>query len=734
MTKYTEHCIWLSLILLKILFITFIPIYFTVYFLSRMQTGLRRFSGLSRSLSVKPRFLSPSSFILRSPFCSSAETEEQHEFKAETRKLLDIVTNSIYTDKEVFLRELISNSSDALEKLRYLQATNAVTTDGAPLEINIDTTADTIVITDNGIGMSKEDLVSNLGTIARSGSKAFVDNLKNTGSSKDADSIIGQFGVGFYSSFMVSDTVSVESNAVSSGQPAGYVWKSDGTGAYTVRRADAAIAAAAAPDTVTETESEAVEGEETPATPASLKPLVHGSRITMHLKDSCREYADSNRIKSIIKKYSNFVAFPIKLNGEVINTVNALWTQDKSSITEQQYEEFYKYISSGFDKSRFILHFRADAPIELKVLLFFPTMHTEKFGMGRMEPGVSLYSRKVLIENNSKDILPDWCRFVKGVVDSEDLPLSLSRENSQDSNLVRRIRDVLVRKIVRYLSDKMKNDKAAYDDFYKEFQFFIKEGICHEHSLQEQLAKLLMFESNLLPEGTQVSLDDYVGKCSPEQKDVYYLVAPNRQTALQSPYLETFKKKGVEVLFLYHSIDDFVMNNLRNYNKRNLVSIETSDLNMPDSEAEKAEEAEENNAEGAGAMSQADQDALCGWLKDTLGSDRIKAVKVTKRLSDSPCIVTDHESAALRRMMRMVDQVNAQRSQSLPPQTLEINIKHPIMVTLAQTRESEADIALAKLVAEQLYDNALVAAGLIEDPREMLPRLTQILSNTRLSK
>jgi len=690
-----------------------------------MQTGLRRFSALSRSVTVKPRFVAPSAYFQRSPFCSIAE--EQHEFKAETRKLLDIVTNSIYTDKEVFLRELISNSSDALEKLRYLQATNAVTTDGAPLEINIDTTEDTIVITDNGVGMSKEDLVGNLGTIARSGSKAFVENLKETGGGKDADSIIGQFGVGFYSSFMVSDWVSVESNCVSSGQPLGHVWKSDGTGAYTVKTAVAEPASEPAPVAAI------TEGEEVTPASAAKAPLVHGSRITMKLKESCSEYADSNRLKGIIKKYSNFVAFPIKLNGEVINTVNAIWAQEKSSISEQQYDEFYKYISSGFDKSRFTLHFRADAPIEMKVLLFFPTMHTEKFGMGRMEPGVSLYSRKVLIENNSKDILPDWCRFIKGVVDSEDLPLSLSRENSQDSHLVRRIRDVLVRKIVRYLSDKMKNDRSAYEDFYKEFQFFIKEGICHEHSLQEQLGKLLMFESNLLPEGQQSSLDDYVGKCSPEQKELYYLVAPNRQTALQSPYLETFQKKGVEVLFLYHSIDDFVMNNLRSYNKRNLVSIETSNLNMPDSESDKEKEAEEDNATGD-AMSQSDIDTLCGWLKDTLGSDKIKDVKVTNRLSDSPCIVTDHESAALRRMMRMVDQVNAQRAQSLPAQTLEINIKHPIMVTLAQARSDEGDIALAKLVAEQLYDNALVAAGLIEDPREMLPRLTKILSNTKLVK
>lgn len=659
---------------------------------------------------------------------STSPAKEQHEFKAETRKLLDIVTNSIYTDKEVFLRELISNASDALEKCRYLQATNAVTGDGSPLGINIDVDAEAkkIVISDNGIGMSRSDLIANLGTIARSGSKAFVEQLKGGGNSKDAEAIIGQFGVGFYSSFMVADSVSVQSAAIArNGAPASevtdvavaenpgpHVWSSDGSGDYSISRVE---------------ESEA-------------SPLVHGSRITLHLKETCAEFADAKRLKEIIKKYSNFVAFPITVNGEVVNKVSALWAQDKSTVTAEQYDEFYKFISNGFDKSRFTMHFRADAPLELKVLLFFPTIHTEKFGMGRMEPGVSLYSRKVLIQHKSKDILPDWCRFIRGVVDSEDLPLSLSRENPQDSALIRRIRDVLVRRIIRFLAETMNKDRAAYNEFYTEYQFFLKEGVCQEYAHQEALGKLLMFESNNKPEGEVVSLDEYVGRCTPEQKDVYYLVAPNRQTALQSPYLEAFKKNGVEVLLLYHTIDDFVMNNLRSYNKRNLVSVESSNITMPGQDPEKDAKAAElkeaaekdGSAEGSEqAMSKADQETLCAWLKDALGSDRVKEVKVTDRLSDSPCIVTDHESAALRRMMRMVDQVNAQRAQKLPPQTLEINPKHPIMMSLMNKGD---DDVLATLVAEQLFDNALVAAGLIEDPREMLPRLNKILSNTRLGR
>jgi TNF receptor-associated protein 1 len=284
---------------------------------------------------------------------------QNYEFQAETRKLLDIVTHSIYTDKEVFLRELVSNASDSLEKLRYLQTTGnpPALSDDSPLEINIDIDAEkkTITISDNGIGMTKDELISNLGTIARSGSKQFVEKIQNTtaGSSRDGDGIIGQFGVGFYSSFMVSDRVSVDSLSAESTDRVAHSWESDGSGTFTVNEV----------------------------------PAGRGSKLTLHLKESCQEFCDPKRIKEIVKKYSNFVAFPIKVDGVVVNTVTAIWTQDKNSVTEQQYNDFYKYVANAFDKPKYVLHFKADAPLDLKALLFFPTLHTEKFGMGRMEPG-----------------------------------------------------------------------------------------------------------------------------------------------------------------------------------------------------------------------------------------------------------------------------------------------------------------------------------------------------------
>lgn len=392
------------------------------------------------------------------------------EFQAETRKLLDIVTNSIYTDKEVFLRELISNASDALEKYRYKLAVGEITEvkpantnadvvdeeDGSinntpQIRILVDEQKNIVTLIDNGIGMTKEELVANLGTIARSGSKSFVENLrKGSESSREGDNIIGQFGVGFYSSFMVSEKVSVESISALAGESERNilnVWTSDGTGVFTM------------------------ESREVPSS------YQHGTKIIMHMKESCKDFADIVKLKGIIKKYSNFVAFPIRINGEVVNTVQAIWAQDKNSITEQQYEEFYRFVSNAYDKPRYTLHFKMDAPIDLKCLFFIPNYHHEKFGMGRMDPGVNIYSRKVLIENKPKDFLPDWLRFLKGVVDSEDLPLSLSREKPQDSNLLRRIKEVLTRKVIRYFDDQKKNKFDDYKEFYLEYANFLKEGI-----------------------------------------------------------------------------------------------------------------------------------------------------------------------------------------------------------------------------------------------------------------
>ena len=622
------------------------------------------------------------------------------EFQAETRKLLDIVTNSIYTDKEVFIRELISNASDALEKYRYKQVNNEVVKEGdSSCEINIltDMTNGTLTIIDSGIGMNREELISNLGTIARSGSKQFVQSMSEKGGK--ASGIIGQFGVGFYSSFMVASSVKVESVSASIDSASkAHRWESDGSGQFTIDE----------------------------ISPGSIEGgLNRGCKITMKLKDECKEYADAKRVKEIIQRYSNFVSFPIKVNGETVNTISAIWTEDKANVTNEQYDAFYKFISKSFDAPKFTLHFRTDAPIDLRCLFFIPTFHTEKFGGARIEPGVNLYSRKVLIENKPSDLLPDWCRFIKGVVDSEDLPLSLSREKPQDSRLLGRIRDVLTRKIVRFLEEQKKKEPTLYKEFYIEYNIFLKEGVCHDYKFMDQISKLLLFETSSQESGALTSLDEYISRCTPEQKNIYYLVAPTREAALQSPYYETFKKHGIEVLFLYTTIDDFAMANIKTFGGRPLISAETSSVDL---NSERPVAAEADKAELALDAEQIK--AVCSWLSSTLGPSRVREVRATTRLSDSPACVTDHESGALRRMMKMVDQSNQGQATAIPPQILEINPKHPIIKTFSKIAAENRDSALAKIVVEQVMDNALIAAGLVDDPRTMLPRLNQILEHS----
>jgi len=467
----------------------------------------------------------------------------KHTFQTETRKILDIVANSLYTDKEIFLREIISNASDALEKARFLLAKGEIEEGDTPLEIKIyvNEKDNTVIIQDTGIGMSKEELVSHLGTIARSGSKAFVEASKETPG--DVSNIIGQFGVGFYSCFMVSDKVDVYSLSAKPNSVAHY-WTSTGSGDYEIAEAEG---------------------------------VSRGTKVIIHLKESEKNFAIKHVVEGIVKKYSNFVGFPITINDQKVNTVQALWVMDKNKITPEQHLEFYRYLANAYDTPFFTLQFRTDSPIDIKALFYFPERHLEKYGMGRSDPGVSLYCRKVLIQPKCKLVLPDWLRFVKGVVDSEDIPLNISRENMQDSQLIQRINNVLTKKIIKYLADQSKQDPEKYGIFWKEFGQFFKEGVCGDFVHKADIAQLLRFDTSL-GENQECSLDDYISRMPLDQKNIYYLSAPNRNFALSSPYFEQFDKSGTEVLFLYHAVDDFVMKTLEKYNKRPLVSIESADV------------------------------------------------------------------------------------------------------------------------------------------------------------
>mmetsp|Transcript_10505 Transcript_10505/g.13320 ORF Transcript_10505/g.13320 Transcript_10505/m.13320 type:complete len:726 (-) Transcript_10505:199-2376(-) len=638
----------------------------------------------------------------------SEQKKESLEFQAETRQLLDIVTHSLYTDKEVFLRELISNASDALEKLRHLQTIDhgeEIQDSSLPLEIKIETDEvnGTLTITDTGVGMSREDMIENLGTIAKSGSKSFMNELSKSheegGANLDASrGIIGRFGVGFYSAFMVGNKVEVRSKpAYTKGNSADpLVWSSEGVGTYEIEEL-----------------SDEIRQD-------------RGSSIVIHLKSDLLDFADEKNIETVLKKYSNFVNFPIFLNGNRVNTINAVWADDPKTVSEETYSEFYKYIANAFDEPLDHIHYRADAPLDIKALFFIPSFHSEKYGMGRMEPSVSLYSRKVMIEANSPNILPEWMRFIKGVVDSEDLPLSVSREKAQDSALIGKLRTALTRKFINHLSTMARKDPDKYkDEFYKEFGFFLKEGVCQDYQFQEPLSKLLFFETSKTMSGEITSLEEYVSRCTPDQKNIYYLCAPSRSLAIQSPYLETFEKNGIEVVFVYSAIDDFVMANLEKFQGRQLISAEKGDIELSkDNDAK--DEKKDGDEDSSIFLSDKEADEFCAWFQLTLDS-KISKCKTTSRLNSSPAVVTDNESGALRRMMRMVETQDGggMDLMQLPKQQVEINPNHPMIRGLYDIREKEPQ--LAKICAEQIFDNCLIAAGLLDDGRSMLGRLNDIL-------
>ncbi|MGB1127505.1 MAG: molecular chaperone HtpG [Opitutales bacterium] len=619
----------------------------------------------------------------------STTTPERHEFQAEVKQVLDIVVHSLYTDKEIFVRELISNASDATEKLRHTQLTEKAIFD-ADLDLEIQVAADEeageITIRDFGIGMTHDELIENLGTIAHSGSKAFLNALKESGERNE--NLIGQFGVGFYSVFMVAESVKVFTRTWQN-EGECLCWSSDGSGAY---------------------EIEQVEGER------------RGTRIVIRLKDEFKEFAKKERLEGIIKKYSAFVQFPVKVEGEAVATVGALWLKNKSAISDDEYKEFYKFQANAFDEPRFWLHFNADAPLEINALLFAPTENVEGFGFGRMEPGVSLYCRKVLIDSQPKNLLPEWLRFVRGVVDSADLPLNISRESMQDSSLIQKLNKVLTKRFLKTLEEKAKKESEVYDAFWSSFGLFLKEGVTTDFTHRDQLLKLLRYESSYTEEGQTTSMADYLTRAPEGQKEIYYLSGANRQAIESGPYFEAFKARNIEVLYLYEPIDEFVMNHARAYEEKNFVSADSDDIDLdaisPETDTEKAE-----------ALAQDASEALCQFIKEKLG-DAVSEVSTSDRLVGSPAMIVNADkmmTAQMRKMMKAMQQKTGGPDMmgGEPPVKLQVNPRHPLVKNLSGLRESDGE--LATLISRQILDNARVAAGLLEDPSAMLQRNYEIL-------
>ncbi|MFH4980453.1 hypothetical protein AB6A40_007162 [Gnathostoma spinigerum] len=627
---------------------------------------------------------------------SAASKSEKFEFQAETKSLLDIVAKSLYSDQEVFIRELISNASDALEKRRCAHLESGAD-ENIAYEIKITTDEEERILTfeDNGIGMDKEDLIKCLGTIAKSGSKQFVaEHSKSEGGAKaSAESIIGQFGVGFYSAFIVAESVTVSTRK--EGSEKGYIWRWNGADAYSIEEVDS---------------------------------LPIGSKVELVLRSGdAAEFAKPEKVKDVINKYSYFVTVPITVNGERANALNAIWTMNPQEVTAEMHETFFKQIAKTHlphlmsDRPQYIIHYKTDAPINVRSLLYVPSHRVSQLEFAAFDQqgsGVSLYAKKVLIKANAKELLPRYLRFLVGVVDSEDIPLNLSREMLQMDSVLIKLRRVLTDKVVSFFVNQMKKDRIKYSDFYDGYSLYFKEGMVLEQDqgIKEKIGSLLLFESSSLKPGTRTSLKEYVSRMQEDQKEIYYLFAPSRQLAEHSPYFEMFKSQNREVLFAYDPSDEVVFLTLPQFEMKQLRSVDNW---------ARTEGTTEAKDEAVTTLRNVDKKELLEWIKTTLGSVRVHDIKAASSSIEHPCMITvKTDMGAARHMMRLGQIKDMEHLVYLQP-TLLVNFSHPVVSALLKLHKSDA--SLAQMIIEQIYDNALVTSGLMKDPSKMVNRINKLL-------
>lgn len=616
------------------------------------------------------------------------QKQERLGFQTEVKQLLHLMIHSLYTHKEVFLRELISNASDALDKLRFESLTNRSilgTDDELCVRVKVDKNAKTVTISDNGIGMTREEVIENIGTIARSGSKAFVESL--TGDQKVDSNLIGQFGVGFYSVFMVASKVKLVTRRAGSEGKA-VLWESGGESEYTIEDAD----------------------KET-----------RGTDVTVYLKDEETAYADAYTIRSIIKKFSDFIAFPIyfpndKGHDEVVNQTKPLWKRPPLEITGEQYEEFFKQVG-GFDKPAATIHSKAEGVLEYSFVLFVPAKAPFDLFLPERAHGIKLYVKRVFIMDHCKELFPEYLRFVKGVVDSEDLPLNVSREMLQHNPVIEKMKKTLVSKVLGKLSDMAANEPSAYGAFWQQFGPVLKEGVHTDYENKEKLTELLRFQSSLSDTaGDLVSLKQYVGRMREGQKHIYYISGESRETVEKSPHLEVFRDKSIEVLYFLDPIDEWLVNDLYNYDGKELKSAAKGDLDLGD--LGKEEKKEKDRLESK-------YKKFSERVKNIL-SDSVKEVRMTTRLKDSPCclVADEHDlGPVMEKMMRAMGQeVPATKA------IMEINGAHPIMENLVALYDKDAKSPLLDEWVKLLYDQALIAGGQqVKDVSAYAKRVNELL-------
>lgn len=623
----------------------------------------------------------------------SAPAKENLQFQTEVNQLLHLMIHSLYSNKEIFLRELISNAADACDKLRFEAIGNdsLYENDGdLCVKVEFDSEAHTITISDNGIGMSREEVVSNIGTIARSGTKDFLQKL--TGDQKKDAHLIGQFGVGFYSAFIVADKVTLTTRRAGAPKDEGVRWESDAQSGYSL-------------ETVTKAS--------------------RGTEIVLHLKEEEWDLANDWRLRSIIRKYSDHIPLPVKMRKmdeegketaewEVINKANALWRRPKSEITNEEYQEFYKHISHDWEDALAWSHNRVEGHLEYTSLLYIPSRAPFDLYEQKQQHGIKLYVQRVFIMDDAEHLMPRYLRFVRGVIDSNDLPLNVSREILQSNKIIDSMKSGSVKKVLGLLETMAKDEPEKYQKFWKEFGRVLKEGPGEDFSNREQIAKLLRFASTQTDSAEQtVSLEDYIGRMKEGQDKIYYITADSHTAAKNSPHLEVFRKKGIEVLLLSDRVDEWLTNSLHEFEGKQLQSVAKGalDLSKLDSEADKEEQkkVEEQSK------------SLINQIKDTL-KEKVEDVRVSHRLTSSPsCIVLNEHDMALY-MQHLLKQAGHAMPSTKP--VLEVNPSHPLLARM----EAETDDERFAEWASVLLDQAILAeGGQLEDPAGFVHRLNKLM-------
>ncbi|OSQ39558.1 molecular chaperone HtpG [Thalassospira mesophila] len=622
-------------------------------------------------------------------------TEEKMRFEAEVSRLLDIVVHSLYSNKDIFLRELISNASDACDKLRYEAISNPDMIAGDSefkIRLMTDNVRNVLTIIDNGIGMNKADLVENLGTIANSGTAKFVEAMTQAKDAKKSVDLIGQFGVGFYSAFMVANKVEVITKKAGDSQA--WKWTSDGKGEYTVA----------------ETEMDG-----------------RGTQITLHLNDDSKDFTEEHRLRHIVKTYSDHIGIPVVLmkgdgDDETLNEASALWTRPKSEITPEQYTEFYKHSSHAFDEPWKTIHYQAEGAIEYTGLLYIPTMRPFDLYDPARKGHLKLYVRKVFITEGADELLPPWLRFVSGVVDSQDLPLNVSREMLQDHPLLTKIKNGLTKKLLSELESSAKKDIEGYNTFWEAFGSVVKEGLYEDYTNRDRILKLARFKSSTVDGWT--SLEDYVSRMKEGQKAIYYISGEDVDALRRSPQLEGFDAKGVEVLLLTDPVDEFWMPSVGQFDEKDFKSVtrggaDLNDVKADDSDADKKDDADDK------PVSDAELDTLIAAIKIALGTN-VKDVRESDRLTSSACCLIADESDMDLRMERLMKQHN--RVDDVSTRILEINPKHSLIKKLSDMAKADAKAAILGDAALLLLDQARILEGeALPDPVAFARRLDLVM-------